>query len=193
MYMEFQQRGSFGKTLLFFKACQRRGGSFSVYLPFMSSRSSLTLNKRCDINTTRITHLLRSDIKLLQPGRLDNSYLSTLTIWGYQQKKKICLRPRSSAKSFAPGEARTHGLQIMRLTRCLLRYGGTMMAFSKLFLVRKMFVPTGGLEPPIFGLGDRRLIHQATRAPVANKSKSTTKIICVARESNPGRKNGNLA
>ena len=28
---------------------------------------------------------------------------------------KICL---------APGEARTHGLQIMRLTRCLLRYGG---------------------------------------------------------------------
>jgi len=25
--------------------------------------------------------------------------------------------------------------------------------------VRKMFVPTGGLEPPIFGLGDRRLIH----------------------------------
>ena len=25
---------------------------------------------------------------------------------------------------FAPGEARTHGLQIMRLTRCLLRYGG---------------------------------------------------------------------
>ena len=27
-------------------------------------------------------------------------------------------------KKFAPGEARTHGLQIMRLTRCLLRYGG---------------------------------------------------------------------
>ena len=27
-------------------------------------------------------------------------------------------------KYFAPGEARTHGLQIMRLTRCLLRYGG---------------------------------------------------------------------
>ena len=25
---------------------------------------------------------------------------------------------------FAPGEARTHGLQIMRLTRCLLRYRG---------------------------------------------------------------------
>ena len=31
-------------------------------------------------------------------------------------------------KSFAPGEARTHGLQIMRLTRCLLRYGGSVMS-----------------------------------------------------------------
>ena len=29
-----------------------------------------------------------------------------------------------SVKKLAPGEARTHGLQIMRLTRCLLRYGG---------------------------------------------------------------------
>ena len=29
---------------------------------------------------------------------------------------------------------------------------------------QKTFVPTGGLEPPIFGLGDRRLIHWATRA-----------------------------
>ena len=27
-------------------------------------------------------------------------------------------------KGFAPGEARTHGLQIMRLTRCRLRYRG---------------------------------------------------------------------
>ena len=47
----------------------------------------------------------------------------------------------------------------MRLTRCLLRYGGTVLGFPKSFHVRKMFVPTGGLEPPIFGLGDRRLIH----------------------------------
>ena len=30
----------------------------------------------------------------------------------------------SRQQKFAPGEARTHGLQIMRLTRCLLRYGG---------------------------------------------------------------------
>jgi hypothetical protein len=30
----------------------------------------------------------------------------------------------TTSKKSAPGEARTHGLQIMRLTRCLLRYGG---------------------------------------------------------------------
>ena len=36
----------------------------------------------------------------------------------HNQEMKKCLP--------APGEARTHGLQIMRLTRCLLRYGGTM-------------------------------------------------------------------
>ena len=28
----------------------------------------------------------------------------------------------------------------------------------------KTSIPSGGLEPPIFGLGDRRLIHWATRA-----------------------------
>ena len=33
-------------------------------------------------------------------------------------------------KQFAPGEARTHGLQIMRLTRCLLRYGGKISNLS---------------------------------------------------------------
>ena len=36
-------------------------------------------------------------------------------------------------KSDAPGEARTHGLQIMRLTRCLLRYGGTTEASSEAY------------------------------------------------------------
>ena len=39
-------------------------------------------------------------------------------IW---KKKKMI---EKLAKDFAPGEARTHGLQIMRLTRCLLRYRG---------------------------------------------------------------------
>ena len=34
---------------------------------------------------------------------------------------------KKSEKGFAPGEARTHGLQIMRLTRCLLRYRGLVM------------------------------------------------------------------
>ena len=31
---------------------------------------------------------------------------------------------QQNLKAVAPDEARTHGLQIMRLTRCLLRYGG---------------------------------------------------------------------
>ena len=63
-------------------------------------------------------------------------------------------------KQFAPGEARTHGLQIMRLTRCLLRYGGTVSETQGIGRpVKKFALPTGGLEPPIFGLGDRRLIH----------------------------------
>ena len=31
----------------------------------------------------------------------------------------------------------------------------------------KRWLPSGGLEPPIFGLGDRRLIHWATRADEA--------------------------
>ena len=51
----------------------------------------------------------------------------------------ICPSPHSkfftdNSKTFAPGEARTHGLQIMRLTRCLLRYGGTFSPASHPFL-----------------------------------------------------------
>ena len=34
---------------------------------------------------------------------------------------------------YAPGEARTHGLQIMRLTRCLLRYGGLIEAEERIY------------------------------------------------------------
>ena len=77
-------------------------------------------------------------------------------------------RKAKQNKTFAPGEARTHGLQIMRLTRCLLRYGGWVESRQRLSnplnsvcvqFCQKSFVPTGGLEPPIFGLGDRRLIH----------------------------------
>ena len=69
-------------------------------------------------------------------------------------------------KKPAPGEARTHGLQIMRLTRCLLRYRGLQIVSFKILFTgtwkifwSKIMLPTGGLEPPIFGLGDRRLIH----------------------------------
>ena len=41
-------------------------------------------------------------------------------------------------KIVAPGEARTHGLQIMRLTRCLLRYRGLvvkLLIFINLLLI----------------------------------------------------------
>ena len=38
----------------------------------------------------------------------------------------------------APGEALTHGLQIMRLRRCLLRYGGTADALSEAISLRKL-------------------------------------------------------
>ena len=37
---------------------------------------------------------------------------------------------RPEQKGNAPGEARTHGLQIMRLTRCLLRYGGDTFSWA---------------------------------------------------------------
>ena len=44
----------------------------------------------------------------------------------------ICLKIN---KRFAPGEARTHGLQIMRLTRCLLRYGGLVKVIENTIFV----------------------------------------------------------
>ena len=55
----------------------------------------------------------------------------------------------------------------MRLTRCLLRYRGYNASIVKIRseqellceIITKYLLPTGGLEPPIFGLGDRRLIH----------------------------------
>ena len=56
----------------------------------------------------------------------------------------------------APGEARTHGLQIMRLTRCLLRYGGCVSIQTTLpihvkmqlkFLTKKNSYPRGDSNP----------------------------------------------
>ena len=45
---------------------------------------------------------------------------------------KIAMKLKThSQKEIAPGEARTHGLQIMRLTRCLLRYGGLVKEGNK--------------------------------------------------------------
>ena len=58
-------------------------------------------------------------------------------------------------KRIAPGEARTHGLQIMRLTRCLLRYRGTVYIrlikniFRWLMLVKNIHenMRQPGIEP----------------------------------------------
>ncbi len=47
---------------------------------------------------------------------------SNLPLWYFPQKNR---------KRIAPGEARTHGLQIMRLTRCLLRYRGFVIEEGK--------------------------------------------------------------
>ena len=59
------------------------------------------------------------DILLLQPTQ-NRKYLSVDTA-----------QELSCQQNFAPGEARTHGLQIMRLTRCLLRYGGCEDCFAE--------------------------------------------------------------
>ena len=47
----------------------------------------------------------------------------------------------SRLKRFAPGEARTHGLQIMRLTRCLLRYGGLVKGGKRIHFQSNRIVP----------------------------------------------------
>ena len=50
-------------------------------------------------------------------------------------------------KKNAPGEARTHGLQIMRLTRCLLRYGGLMKQEKGIKTISmKNYMVTVGVE-----------------------------------------------
>ena len=51
-------------------------------------------------------------------------------------------------KEFAPGEARTHGLQIMRLTRCLLRYGGIHIVY-----LIEVKIPMPDCQVACFNLG----------------------------------------
>ena len=59
-------------------------------------------------------------------------------------------------KSPAPGEARTHGLQIMRLTRCLLRYGGIPLAAGILSAIPKHLacLPVEGRKYLLYPRGD---------------------------------------
>ena len=68
--------------------------------------------------------------------------LKSLKCWGVTFWNKI-----ESTKMFekikkrnAPGEARTHGLQIMRLTRCLLRYRGCMKRDMLLLVSARFFL-----------------------------------------------------
>ena len=50
-------------------------------------------------------------------------------------------------KKNALGEAQTHGPQIMRLTRCLLRYGGLMKQEKGIkTITRKNYIVTLGVE-----------------------------------------------
>ena len=53
----------------------------------------------------------------------------------------ICLKSSNDKhkRCIAPGEARTHGLQIMRLTRCLLRYRGCMWMNMVLLISSRFF------------------------------------------------------
>ena len=69
----------------------------------------------------------------------------------------LYIRVLDCKTGIAPGEARTHGLQIMRLTRCLLRYGGLRRVGFVILISPKYIV-------------------------IMQRKKS-----CVGRESNPGQ------
>ena len=76
-----------------------------------------------------------------------------------KRSKKCQMQFSFGHKTAAPGEARTHGLQIMRLTRCLLRYRGCKERLCKCWCERDLF------------------------KSLDIKKKRT----CVGRESNPGQ------
>ncbi len=92
---------------------------FSCNLRSKSARSTLT--SPGSIRVKKI--LIKSALTLLSTKRL--------RITEDEDPNKFFKNSKKN-KYFAPGEARTHGLQIMRLTRCLLRYGscGTEMLSS---------------------------------------------------------------
>ena len=52
-----------------------------------------------------------------------------------KRSKKCQMQFSFGHKTAAPGEARTHGLQIMRLTRCLLRYRGYKIFMDKMCIL----------------------------------------------------------
>ena len=68
------------------------------------------------------------------------------------------------SKTIAPGEAQTHGLQIMRLTRCLLRYGGMYTAGDRTFAPRCITFSDKGRKKKLCQKGDSNpRPHKRTR------------------------------
>ena len=150
---------------------------FSVPHPWASNHGNCFITKKMPAQSRVAVDILRRSSAFFSCLSAENSrsgrlyivshHIDCLTITRSQYSQQTAVGDYLHPKNcLAPGEARTHGLQIMRLTRCLLRYGG--LVFVLVFRAKipickyngdKNFVPTGGLEPPIFGLGDRRLIH----------------------------------
>ena len=60
-------------------------------------------------------------------GKLRFSYIKMVELLYIRVTRVVLELVHAMVKSqkVAPGEARTHDLQIMRLTRCLLRYGSS--------------------------------------------------------------------
>ena len=77
-------------------------------------------------------------------------------------EKKVCPRWGSNSR---PSDYETDALPtaLRRLQLFLVKFL-SLPKYLRLTTEKKVCIPTGGLEPPIFGLGDRRLIHWATRA-----------------------------
>ena len=131
---------SLHNMILFWKKIGCKGANFNILklVNFFSLKvclkvwiSPIKANERTILQCAPIFCVLN---KLLN--------LKSLKCWGVTFWKKI-----ESTKTFekikkrnAPGEARTHGLQIMRLTRCLLRYRGYWIVCLFLSILNKILI-----------------------------------------------------
>ena len=91
-------------------------------------RKQVTLSVLCH----RLSHYI-SDMNSSKPDSNQRTQkspkISTSTLQGGNSLSRYSLCPML-CKTAAPCEARTHDLQIMRLTRCLLRQRGYIIAWS---------------------------------------------------------------